>query len=394
MPAWLGGGDASFPPRSCDDPVSHLTPRRRRVASDRPRHPRSTRPIRSRATAKRFVGAETDLVYFDGNSLGRPPCRRLERWATSCATSGAGGSSAGGTRHGCSCRSTIGDAIGRAVIGRSAGQTVIGDSTTVLLYKLVAAAVDAQRDARPAAASRSSSTPTTSPPTATCVDGIAARARRGAALDRRRHVDAACRPSAARGGRTRDRAVVVLSHVAYRSGVSSPTPRASPASRTTPARSSCGTSATRRARCRCRPTPGGSTSPSDARTSTSTVAPAHPPSPTCATTSGGARAADPGVDRRARHVRDGARLRPGRASAGSSRARRRSSGMLPMEETLEHDRGGRHAGGPRQIGRTDEFAITLADDWLAPFGVTLASPRRCRASAAGTSRCSTPRCAR
>ncbi len=28
---------------------------------------------------KRFVGAETDLVYFDGNSLGRPVAAAVER---------------------------------------------------------------------------------------------------------------------------------------------------------------------------------------------------------------------------------------------------------------------------------------------------------------------------
>ena len=49
-------------------------------------------------------------------------------------------------------------------------------------------------------------------------------------------------------------------------------------------------------------------------------------------------------------------------------------GMLPMVETLAMiEEAGMPALRAKSIALT-EFAITLADDWLAPFGVTLASP--------------------
>ena len=117
---------------------------------------------------KRFVGAETDLVYFDGNSLGRPP--------------------------------VVGDRARRAIPARR-----LGRSPHPRLGRVVAAAADRDRRphrsrrhrgegradghrrlddgaalqarprggrraarARPARGARSSSTPTTSRPTATC----------------------------------------------------------------------------------------------------------------------------------------------------------------------------------------------------------------------------------
>ena len=99
---------------------------------------------------KRFAGAETDLVYFDGNSLGRPPVSAIERMGDFMRDGWGERLIRGWDEAWLQLPVEIGDRIGRAVIEARAGQTVIGDSTTVLLYKLARAAVDAQvaRDPR------------------------------------------------------------------------------------------------------------------------------------------------------------------------------------------------------------------------------------------------------
>jgi kynureninase len=88
-----------------------------------------------------FVGAESSLVYFDGNSLGRPlkvTGPRLQRFVED----EWGGRLIRGWDEGWfELPETIGDDLGRVVLGATAGQTVVGDSTTVLLYKLLRAAV-------------------------------------------------------------------------------------------------------------------------------------------------------------------------------------------------------------------------------------------------------------
>lgn len=93
---------------------------------------------------KRFVGADSDLVYFDGNSLGRPPAAAIERVERFMREEWGGRLIRGWDEAWLQLPYEIGDQIGRAVIEAKAGQTVIGDSTTVLLYKLARAAVDAQ----------------------------------------------------------------------------------------------------------------------------------------------------------------------------------------------------------------------------------------------------------
>ena len=90
-----------------------------------------------------FVGAETSLVYFDGNSLGRPPRASVDRLAAFAREQWGGRLIRGWDESWMQLPFEIGDTIGRAAIGAAPGQTVVGDSTTVLLYKLVRAAFDA-----------------------------------------------------------------------------------------------------------------------------------------------------------------------------------------------------------------------------------------------------------
>jgi kynureninase len=110
----------------------------------------------------------------------------------------------------------IGDAIGRAAIGAAPGQTVIADSTTVLLYKLIRAAFDAQHAADPArveiVVDRDNF-----PTDRYLVEGIAEeRGGRVRWIDV--DVTAGVTREALRGAVGPETAVVVLSHVAYRSG--------------------------------------------------------------------------------------------------------------------------------------------------------------------------------
>ena len=88
-----------------------------------------------------FVGAESALAYFDGNSLGRPlkvTGPRLQRFVEE----EWGGRLIRGWDEGWfELPEVIGDDLGRIVLGAAPGQTAVGDSTTVLLYKLLRAAV-------------------------------------------------------------------------------------------------------------------------------------------------------------------------------------------------------------------------------------------------------------
>ncbi|MEY9906247.1 kynureninase [Catenulispora sp. MAP12-49] len=92
----------------------------------------------------RFVQADGLVAYLDGNSLGRP--LRATRDSLCDFVDGAWGSRLirAWDEQWMDAPTELGDRIGRAVLGAAPGQTVVADSTTVMLYKLARAAVDAR----------------------------------------------------------------------------------------------------------------------------------------------------------------------------------------------------------------------------------------------------------
>jgi kynureninase len=96
------------------------------------------------ALRDRFVGTDSPLVYLDGNSLGRPlkvTAGRLHRFVEE----EWGGRLIRGWDEGWfELPLSLGDELGRVCLGAAPGQIAVGDSTTVLLYKLMRTAVAAR----------------------------------------------------------------------------------------------------------------------------------------------------------------------------------------------------------------------------------------------------------
>jgi kynureninase len=96
------------------------------------------------AFRSRFLGADESLVYFDGNSLGRPIAGTAERLAEFVRRDWGDRLIRGWDEGWFDLPLTLGDRLGRVALGAAPGQTAVGDSTTVLIYKLVRAAVAAR----------------------------------------------------------------------------------------------------------------------------------------------------------------------------------------------------------------------------------------------------------
>ena len=160
----------------------------------------------------RYVGADSDLVYFDGNSLGRPLRATADRLKEFVTEEWGGRLIRGWDERWYDLPLTVGDRLGAVCLGAAPGQVFVGDSTTVLLYKLIRAAVDAAPKGRDEIVIDTDNFPTDR----YLVTSIAAeRGMQVRWIDVRR--DSGVTPELLTdvvGERT---ALVVLSHVAYRS---------------------------------------------------------------------------------------------------------------------------------------------------------------------------------
>ena len=90
---------------------------------------------------ERFLPAPDVVAYLDGNSLGRPLAASIARVEEVARSQWAGRLIRGWDDGWMELPVRIGDELGRLALGAAPGQTIIGDSTTVLLYKLIRAAI-------------------------------------------------------------------------------------------------------------------------------------------------------------------------------------------------------------------------------------------------------------
>jgi kynureninase len=159
----------------------------------------------------RFLRADPSLIYLDGNSLGPLPHATRTRIAEVVADEWGTGLVRSWHRW-IELPGQVGDLLGEHLIGAAPGQVAVCDSTTVNLYKLACAALDA-RPGRPVIVTDDDNFPTDR----YVLQGVAAQ--RGAELRMiGTDLDQGLAPGALRAAVDERTALVSLSHVAYRSG--------------------------------------------------------------------------------------------------------------------------------------------------------------------------------
>jgi len=159
---------------------------------------------------ERFLLTDPALIYLNGNSLGALPLATLRRmetvfreeWGTALARS---------WDHWVDLPTQVGDLVGE-LTGAAPGQVIVTDNTTVNLYKLAAAALDA-RPGRHVIITDDDNFPSDR----YVMAGLAAQ--RGAELRLlATDINQGVHPDLVRAAVNEDTALVSLSHVAYRSG--------------------------------------------------------------------------------------------------------------------------------------------------------------------------------
>ena len=159
----------------------------------------------------RFVCDDQSLIYLDGNSLGPLPRATQARIAEVISQEWGAGLVRSWSRW-IELPRQVGDIVGEHLVGAAPGQLAVCDSTTVNLYKLACAALDAQ-PGRNVIVTDDDNFPTDR----YVLEGIAAQ--RGGELrmigsDLNQGLD----EDVLRGALDERTALVSLSHVAYRSG--------------------------------------------------------------------------------------------------------------------------------------------------------------------------------
>ncbi|MHA6669469.1 kynureninase [Homoserinimonas sp. A447] len=165
-----------------------------------------------------FVQSDDVVAYLDGNSLGRPTKASAERLGRFVTDQWASRLIRGWDESWYDLPLALGDKLGATVLGAAPGQAFIGDSTTVILYKLIRAGLAARPDRHEIIVDRGNF-----PTDRYVLEGIAAEC--GKTL---RWIDAdpngGVTPDEVAELLGKDTALVVLSHIAYRSGYLSDAP--------------------------------------------------------------------------------------------------------------------------------------------------------------------------
>ena len=92
---------------------------------------------------EQFVSNEPDLIYLDGNSLGRLPKSVIERMKKAVEEEWGTDLIRGWNKGWWESPSRIGDKLG-SLLGAAEGQVVVGDQTSINLFKLATAALTLQ----------------------------------------------------------------------------------------------------------------------------------------------------------------------------------------------------------------------------------------------------------